>query len=425
MKSGHPAVDAVGNPENNTAGIRMKRLAIGRVITGLALTAAGAGVVVMLQPSGITAGWVAAMAVLASIIWSLLMLGLKAAPEPVEAQSDQASRESVNRALLELLGECSARFIGQSRMIDEENGRMQKILSDAIAELTDSFHGMHSNVADQQRLALSLTDAASSSGGGNRFDHFIEETSGTMQRIVDTIVANSKAGMELVELTDGIARRTHEVERILSAIGGIAKQTNLLALNAAIEAARAGEAGRGFAVVADEVRDLSTRTAQFSDEIAKVMAGMGDVVRETETAIERMASQDMTFALESKQRVEEVVGRVQQISNDRSHVIEQLGRSAGKVDVEVNRAVTALQFQDLVSQLIGHVGRRVEALRGSAQTIESLRKALEANPDDAGVIQRVRDDLIRLGEHLDTHDVSGKHNPVAQQALTHGDIELF
>jgi len=394
-------------------------------MTGLGLTVAVAGVVVAFQPSGASAGWVATMAVLLSLVWSFLMLGQKTSSEPVDAGSGPASGSGVNQALLELLGECSARFVGQSRMIDDENGRMQKILSDAIATLTDSFHGMHANVADQQRLALSLTDASINSNGANQFDVFIEETSGTMQRIVDTIVANSKVGMELVELTDGIARRTHEVERILSEIGGIAKQTNLLALNAAIEAARAGEAGRGFAVVADEVRDLSTRTAQFSDEISKVMSGMGDVVRETEDAIQRMASQDMTFALESKQRVEEVVGRVQQISNARSHAIEQLGQAAGKVDVEVNRAVTALQFQDLVSQLISHVGRRVEALRGSAQTIESLGKALEANPDDAGVIQRVRDDLIRLGEHLDTHDVSGKHNPVAQQALSHGDIELF
>ena len=87
--------------------------------------------------------------------------------------------------------------------------------------------------------------------------------------------------------------------------------------------------------------------------------------------------------------------------------------------------MTALQFQDLVSQLINHVGRRVEALRGSAQAIEGLRKVLEMNPDDPAAIHRVRDELVRLGEHHDTHEVSGKHNPVAQHALSHGDIELF
>ncbi len=403
----------------------MNRVAIGRVLAGLCVTAAAAGSVVALQPEGAAPGWVAATALLTSIVWSWLLLSQNTGEAASGTKSQQVIDRSSVDALLELLGECSVRFVDQSRMIDDENGRMQKILGDAIAELTESFHGMHANVADQQRLALSLTDASVNTGGSNQFDQFIDETSDTMQRIVDTIVANSKVGMELVELTDGIARRTHEVERILSEIGSIAKQTNLLALNAAIEAARAGEAGRGFAVVADEVRDLSTRTAQFSDEISRVMSGMGDVVKETEDAIQRMASQDMTFALESKQRVEEVVGRVQQSSNDRSLAIAQLGQSAGKVDSEVNRAVTALQFQDLVSQLINHVGRRVEALRGSAQAIEGLRKVLEMNPDDPAAIHRVRDELVRLGEHLDTHEVSGKHNPVAQHALSHGDIELF
>lgn len=227
----------------------MNRVAIGRVLAGLCVTAAAAGSVVALQPEGAAPGWVAATALLTSIVWSWLLLSQNTGEAASGTKSQQVIDRSSVDALLELLGECSVRFVDQSRMIDDENGRMQKILGDAIAELTESFHGMHANVADQQRLALSLTDASVNTGGSNQFDQFIDETSDTMQRIVDTIVANSKVGMELVELTDGIARRTHEVERILSEIGSIAKQTNLLALNAAIEAARAGEAGDRKSVV--------------------------------------------------------------------------------------------------------------------------------------------------------------------------------
>jgi methyl-accepting chemotaxis protein len=108
-----------------------------------------------------------------------------------------------------------------------------------------------------------------------------------MQKVVDNVIMNSKLGMELVELTDRISKRAADVESILGEIAGIAKQTNLLALNAAIEAARAGEAGRGFAVVADEVRDLSTRTSQFSQQIAVVMKSMREGVSGAEDAIER------------------------------------------------------------------------------------------------------------------------------------------
>ena len=309
--------------------------------------------------------WVAL--VLVGIGWQAL--ATRSGGGDAKGAADRQRMKSEEQALLDefhrLLEECSSQFSGQLDVARGELGQVQTLLSQAIVSLADSFQNMHEHTRRQRDVTVSVAsgaDSGDSGGSGRAFDEFVEDSSAVMQQVVDSIVGNSKLGMELVDLTESIAARTQEVQSILSEIGSIAKQTNLLALNAAIEAARAGEAGRGFAVVADEVRDLSGRTSQFSQQINKVIQSMQVTVKQTEVAIQGMAGQDLTFAVESKQSVERIIATMKAGNQKRVVALEQLGGIADDVDVQVGRAVTALQFQDIVSQLLGHVGRRVDAI---------------------------------------------------------------
>jgi methyl-accepting chemotaxis protein len=245
--------------------------------------------------------------------------------------------------------------------------------------------------------------------------------------VVDSVVANSKLGMELVEMTDDIAKHAQKVQGILSEIGAIAKQTNLLALNAAIEAARAGEAGRGFAVVADEVRDLSGRTTQFSQQINALMESMQEAVRHTEHAIQRMSGQDMTFALESKERVEEIIHTMEQQNRERSDAIDRLAGGSAQVADQVNRAVTALQFQDLVSQLMNQILQRLTALQNALGSLGGVARTLRGNAggDPGAAAGILHAETGKLAASLDRLANLTSSNPVAQQTLSHGDVELF
>ena len=366
----------------------------------------------------------------------LLGLGWQAAATFGSARKDctgeDARRRDEEQSLMaefhRLLIECVKEFTTQYDAIQGEINRMQALLTEAIEQLTQSFQGMHEQANQQRQLALSVTTGTNDAGSGVRFDEFVRNTSDVMQRVVDSVVNNSKLGMELVELTDSIAQRARDVQGILSEIGSIAKQTNLLALNAAIEAARAGEAGRGFAVVADEVRDLSARTTQFSQQINGLMQGMQGSVQQTEDAIQRMASQDMTFALESKQRVEEIILTMEAQNRTRIEAVGQLGSAAQEMEGRVNVAITALQFQDMVSQLIGHVRKRVEALDGVVRHLGGLGDALRldaVSSDARAAVDSLRQETAKIASSLRVLTTETNNNPVGQRAMTQGDIELF
>ncbi|NML29086.1 methyl-accepting chemotaxis protein [Zoogloea dura] len=359
-----------------------------------------------------------------SLGWAVLTVWIGGGAGSAEAAAVVTSELETWDAVEGVLRDSAEQARKQHESIRAEVEHVQTMLSGAIATLTGSFHGILAATNAQQSIAVSLAQDDDPRQDGMGFDEFVANTSSVMQRVVDSVIMNSKLGMELVELTDRISRRAGEVEAILGEIAGIAKQTNLLALNAAIEAARAGEAGRGFAVVADEVRDLSTRTSQFSQQIAQVMKGMREGVKGTEDAIAKLASTDMNFALESKQQVEQVLHSMEGLNQQRGSAIVHLGEHARAMDLEVNRAVTALQFQDLVSQLIAHVDRRADGLSQLmdelAQLSGGIRQAA-AGGGAAGLLRAVG----AVRQQLAVLDEKTGVTPVRQQEVSHGEIDLF
>ncbi|MDD3328600.1 MAG: methyl-accepting chemotaxis protein [Zoogloea sp.] len=390
----------------------------------LGLVWSGLAVWVSSQLSGVMAGAPVAVAG-AAVGWLLLVGLLPKAPALGLAVVKTAPPDEEGLSALEaVLRECALSFRVQHEAIRSEVGRVQGMLSDAIVTLTTSFNGILAATQAQEAIAVSLVKDDDDAESGASFDVFIKNTSDVMQKVVDNVIMNSKLGMELVELTDRISRRAADVESILGEIAGIAKQTNLLALNAAIEAARAGEAGRGFAVVADEVRDLSTRTSQFSQQIAVVMKSMREGVSGAEDAIERLASTDMNFALESKQQVEQVLTSMESLNQQRGKAIVLLGEHARTMDGEVGRAVTALQFQDMVSQLIAHVDRRMAALDAFMAEFDALSdevRQMAASGDSAALQKKAGD----VRHHLAGFEERLGGSPVSQTEMSHGDIDLF
>ncbi|HLP86107.1 MAG TPA: methyl-accepting chemotaxis protein [Phycisphaerales bacterium] len=163
----------------------------------------------------------------------------------------------------------------------EEMARGMEQQADQVTQISSAVQEMSASVVEVGSKSATARDRADASGqSATRGGQVVAETVAGMQSINEAVSASSASVTEL-------GKRGEQIGEIIKVINDIADQTNLLALNAAIEAARAGEHGRGFAVVADEVRKLAERTQKATEEVGESIRAIQD---ETRRAVDRMGS---------------------------------------------------------------------------------------------------------------------------------------
>jgi methyl-accepting chemotaxis protein len=346
----------------------------------------------------------------------------------IEARA-RADASAVDGAVQRLLAELRESTDALRAGLDGELKQVQSLVADAVATLQTSFHGLNEESDAQRALVADLLERMRENRPGEEgrvsFRSFAQETDTALDYLVQHIVSTSTSSMQMVDRIDTMAAQMTQVEALLGDVQTIADQTNLLALNAAIEAARAGEAGRGFAVVADEVRKLSQRSNRFNDEIRQVVGASRQNIESTRAVVAEVASKDMNFAIQSKVRVDGMLKEVGDVNVLVGERLKDVSGMAERIDQRVGDAVRSLQFEDIVRQLTDHARRRLNGLEGIARQLDGASTRLHAlaGTDVRGYASTLGE--LSQGLRAAAAAVADTGRPVAQQSMRSGDIELF
>lgn len=249
----------------------------------------------------------------------------------------------------------------------EQSTRGLQAQNDEIEQAATAVTQMSAAVDEVAGNAVSSAEASQASDEDSKHGHYqISETISSIQNLVDEVLgASNKA--------EGLAVQAQDISKVLEVIRGIAGQTNLLALNAAIEAARAGEAGRGFAVVADEVRSLAQRTQDSTEEIEQMISGIQQGTQDTVEALNSSAEhagQTLQRANSAGSALEKITAAISQISQ-RNLVIASAAEQQALVAREVDRSL--VNIRDLSTQTAAG------ATQTSAASQELSRLAVDLN----------------------------------------------
>ena len=302
-------------------------------------------------------------------------------------------------------------------------------LASEIAQLTErsslslhsSFQGLSYSVGLEKDVLIDirnrLVDTDDGESNGVSLKRFASEVGRTFDDYVKIFVDVSTKSVVAVHNIQKMVTHLDGMFVLISDIRGIADQTNLLALNAAIEAARAGEAGRGFAVVADEVRKLSQDSSALNEQIRERAEVAKSTVTNVEQVVGEIASVDMSIAINAKGNLDAMLLELERMNSTVTAGVKQGASVSEDIKQELGRAVTALQSADRVAQMAEEMKQASVKL---AAVLASLSPPRSSSADVSSVLKSININLRNSSNGVPT--LTSHKNDAVDSV---GKVEIF
>lgn len=347
---------------------------------------------------------------------------------PVDEMMQSMASEHQKRRLEELL----LHWVNVSQQYSDAALSMRKQIhtvteqtEHAATTIASSFQAIINKATVQARQAMELlegTQGAMMKGAPQSLKDFIRVSDERLTKMADEVVRVADLSVRMVRELDGVQKRAQAIDGFLLDVEKIADQTSLLALNADIEAARVGEEGRGFSVVAQEIRRLSQRSHEFSDRIRQHLEGVRTGLNKTYGDMRNLSAADVDHAVEIKNEVLQLTRSLEGKNREVADTVSSINAISKEIAQDVQNVVISLQFHDITSQKLNSMLEPMDDLRRMLfhlmqDTLAFDKSLLKRLPGDDRWLARLRNGPLPVSDVSVVHPGSHSQASTAPKAL--------